>query len=191
MLSLSSCPLFERVSELITGSKGSRAIGFLVMEPFKFEMDDDKKFTKPIGFDTETAGMEKNLKEGILEAAGGKPWTAFWYQKRDPLTEFYKHIFSGSAESTELKEYLRTYLSEVRKQENTKNCEVLIFSVIASNPKNPAFNFVYTVCYDMAENKMAELPRSIPRDQGSVVFMEEMGALIKDLCEKLYGEASP
>lgn len=194
MLSLTSCPLFDRVTELITDKKGSRAIGFLVMEPYKLEMDDElKNITKWVSFDTETAGMEKTFKEGIQEAAGKNPWDTFWYEKREPLTEFYKHVFLDEPEQARIKEYLAAYIDELQKKEATKTCEVLIYTVIVTTPSNPKYCIVMSYCYDRAQHKMAHLDRSIKRKQGEkdILFLEEMGSLVTDLCEKLYGKASP
>ena len=190
MLSLCSCPLFERINELITDSKGSRPIGFLVIEPIKYELGDDNEFKTQIGFDTETAGMEKTLKSGIKVAAGRRIWNALWIGDRAFLKDLYTGIFAVNSQGKDVKGLFRDILSLLRKQENTRSCEALICSVIGSVPSNPGFNKVYAFCYDIAEDKMIYLVRPIPRDQGSIKFQEEMGNLITDLCEKLYGNDS-
>lgn len=190
MLSLCSCPLFEKVNALITESKGSRPIGFVVMEPIKYRMDENKKYTQQIGFDEETAGMEKSLKDGISAAAGSRTWSTLWFTDRDFIKTIYGEIFSRNNQNNDAKGFIREILRTLRKQEQTKDFEAMICSVIGSPPNNPDFNQVYAFCYDLAEDKMTYIQRAIPRDQGSVKFQEEMGELITDLCEKLYGESS-
>jgi|GEM_PF-4503882 len=188
MLSLSSCPLFERVTELITESKGSREIGFFVMEPIKFELDDNNNIKKVIGFDPETKGMENQLTEGIVTARGKRRWWVHWYENRVPLEEFYVGFFK--TEPDKARDYLRTYLSEKRKKKDSQDIEAMIFSFIGTNPANPNFSRFYAVCYDLAEDKMSLIERPLPRDQTSIKFKEGIVELITDLCEKLYGEDS-
>jgi len=156
------------------------------MEPYKFEMDDDNNVKNEIGFDAETGDVKKTLINSIASAAGNRPWSPFWYDRRDLMKNFYNEFLQDK--SPDKRQMFKDILNKARTYPECKDCEVLIVSLIGITPKNPGFSRVITFAYDIAENKsdITRVQRMLPRDRGTLKFKEDLGDLIGDLCEKLY-----
>jgi len=184
-LSLSGCDLMDSITQLIVGSKGSRAVNFLVLEPYKVRVDENKHIKSTVGFDAETAGLENTLSNAVNTAAAGRPWTVSWYD-HSSLSEFYDQ---ASLHSRDIRDYLRNELTTVQRISGYGNCETLICMFIEASPEvidNDTFLKVYAYGYDSKENTFVIIPRTIPRDQSSYRFKEQLAKLTQNLCEKLY-----
>jgi len=181
---LSGCDFLDQIAKLLDDSKGDRPITFLVMEPYKVVMDGET-VSKKLGFDTETEGLEKSFRDGVKAAANGRSWSVTWYKDRDPLNTFYSDIvLKGSP-----KDQLRAWMSSVRSQPGLRNCEAMIFTLVETDVDTEATHqHVQAFCYDIAENKIVPQRQSVPRDQGSTKFQEQVGKLTCTLCEKMYGQ---
>ena len=183
---LSGCDLLDQISAMIDSSKGSRSIQFLIMEPFKVDVD-GTTITKTVGFDAETTGLESNLRSGVMEAAGRRHWGVAWYNDRQPLADFYAKV---TAQQDDPKRVPKDHLTAVRLLPDYKDCETMIYTLVENDPSRSDFLTVWIFGYDIAENQRSFIRRTIKRDQSTARFKEEVGALTRDLCERMYGSNS-
>jgi hypothetical protein len=181
---LNGCYLMDQIAAVIKAVKGDRAVSFLIFEPYEYTTDDKCAVAQMIGFNEETQGLENTYNQGVSDAAGDRPWTPIWYTERDYMKSFYSSVLGVD----DRRGFLRNHLNEVRgKDPKASECEVLIYTFVISKPNNDSAYEVVALAYDLKQDTFASKKRVIPRDQGSRKFKEDMGHLVLDLCEALYG----
>jgi hypothetical protein len=184
---LNGCYLLDKIAEILDSVKNSRPISFLIFEPFAYTADQDGKTGAITGFNDETQGLEDTYKKGIAQAAGDRPWTPIWYSDRDYMLKFYNAFLVADPEK--YRDSCHDYLTTLRSSgTSASNCEVLIYTFVITRPADTDNYEVVALAYDLNENSFCRIKRLISKDQGSRKFQEDMGHLVLDLCEKLYGK---
>lgn len=174
----------DQIAAVIKGVKGDRAVSFLIFEPYEYTTDNNGEVDQFIGFNEETQGLENSYKKGVSDAAGNRPWTPIWYTERDYMKSFYRAVLR--VEDT--RGFLRDHLIELRKDTKASECEVLVYTFVISKPSNNTTYEVVALAYDLKVDTFTRVKTLISKDQGSRKFKEDMGQLVLDLCEKLYGK---
>ncbi len=183
-LTFSGCDLIDAITKLVTDAKGNRSVSFLVLEPWKLEIDENERIRRSIGFDNETAGVKASIGNGVLSAADGRSWRVISCD-RDAVTNFYSELAKRA--NGDLKGYVRSELAGVRNNSAFRDCDTVIYMYVGDDPNGTGFLKVFAFGYDIVENHFEYVKRTIDtRDQSSLRFKEEMGELTKGLCEKLY-----